>query len=290
MEESMVAIRIRDRMVEDLTLRGLSPNTIESYVMQAQMFCDYYGKSPLKLGEEEVRAYLLRRLERVSASTAKVSLAGLKFLYRVTLKRPEVVANIPFPKGPQRLPEILTGSEVASWLDLVTPLKHRMIGTLMYAMGLRITEARTLRAEHIDSGLGVLHVRQGKGRRDRDLPLHPKLLDKLREYWRIARPPRRGYLFPGDEGHPISPEACNRALKRAARKAGIRKRVSAHTLRHCYATHTLQLGANPVTIQKLLGHASIVTTLRYLRMVPEHLARVKNPFELLGTQEADILR
>lgn len=289
----MEPIRIRQRMTEDLRLRGRSPHTIASYVTQARLFCEHYGKSPLQLGEEEVRAYLLHRLDRqhVSTSTNVVCLASLKFLYGVTLKRPQVAAAIPFPKRAQRLPEVLSGSEVARWLECTTPLGQRMAGTLMYGLGLRVTEARTLRAEHIDSRLGVLHVREGKGGRDRALPLHPKLLERLREYWRIVKPAGSGFLFPGrDRSRPITSKACHVALKRGARKAGIRKRVSAHTLRHCYATHTLQLGANPFTIQKLLGHASILTTMRYLRLVPEHMAQVKNPFELLGTREGDVLR
>lgn len=288
----MQPVLIRERMIGDLRLRGRSPHTIKAYVTQARLFCDHYGKSPLKLGEKDVRAYLLHRLDReVSTSTNTVCLASLKFLYGVTLGRPEVVARIPFPKVAQRLPEVLPGSQVVRWLECTTPLKQRMIGTLMYALGLRISEACTLRAEHIDSTLGVLHVREGKGRRDRDLPLHPKLLRQLRAYWKIARPPHRGYLFPGqDPSRPITTKACHLALKCGARKAGIRKRVSAHTLRHCYATHTLQLGTNPLCIQKLLGHASILTTMRYLRLLPEQLARVKNPFELLGTKEGEILR
>jgi integrase/recombinase XerD len=288
----MVAIRIRDRMTEDLRLRGRSPLTIRSYMTQAQLFCAHYGKSPLKLGEKEVRAYLLHRLDRdgASGSTNTVCLASLKFLYGVTLKRPEVVAEIPFPKVAQRLPEMLTGSEVRRWLECITPANQRMIASLLYGVGLRASEALGLRPEHIDSVRGVVHVRQGKGQRDRDLPLHPKLLQQLRQYWKGTRSPRGGYFFPGSKAtRPLSLEACRDALRRGARKAGIRKRVSAHTLRHCYATHTLQLGANPASIQKLLGHSSILTTMRYLRLVPEHLARVKNPFELLGTEEGDIL-
>ena len=289
----MEGIRIRDRMTEDLRLRGRSPRTIEAYVTQARLFCAHYGKSPLKLGREDVRAYLLHRLDRdgVSGSTNTVCLASLKFLYGVTLKRPEVVAEIPFPKVAQRLPEVLTGSEVMRWLECVMPERQRMAAKLMYGLGLRGGESLGLRPRDVDGGRRILHVRQGKGQRDRDLPLHPKLLRELRTYWERERPARDAYLFPGADGvRPLSLESCRDALRRGARKAGIRKHVSAHTLRHCYATHTLQLGANPVSIQRMLGHASITTTVRYLRLVPEHLAQLKNPFEVLGTDEGTILR
>jgi site-specific recombinase XerD len=280
-------------MVEDLRLLGRANRTVESYVTQVDGFCRYHGgQPPARLGRVDVRSYLAYRTGRVSASSVSLCVASLKFLYTVTLQRPEVVAGISYPKrSVHRLPVVLSGSEVQRLLDCTTPSNQHMIACLMYGVGLRVSEALALRASHIDSLRGVLHVKRGKGQRDRDLPLHDKLLEQLRTYWRQARPSREGYLFPGaDPQRSLTADACQHAIKRAAKRAGLSRRVTPHTLRHCYATHTLQLGASLVAIQKLLGHSSILTTMRYLNLAPEMLGQVKNPFELLGGAEAAILR
>ena len=284
---------LRQRMAEDLRLRGLSPITEESYLRYAQFFADHYApRSPLRLGEREVKDFLLNMIEKrgVGPSTHAVCLAGIKFLYRITLRKPEVVARIPYPKRQSRLPDVLSGTEVQRLLGCITAIHMRLVCTIMYATGLRVSEACRLRPADVDSRRRLIHVRQGKGGADRQVPMGEKLLGLLREYWRIARPEGE-YLFPGRRsGGPISSKSVYCALRQAARSARIRKRVHPHTLRHCYATHQLERGVNLRTLQVVLGHARIQTTLGYLRVMPEHVAGLKSPFDVLGTPEGDLLR
>jgi integrase/recombinase XerD len=285
---------LRDRMVEDMKLRGLAGVTQTVYLQYAQRLADHYpGRSPLALGEREIRSFLLHLVndEGIAPSTQAVCVASIRFLYRVTLRRPQVVARIPFPKRPGlTLPQVLSGSEVHRLLGCITPIRPRTMCTLIYATGLRISEAQNLLVTDIDSKRAILHVRKGKGRRDRDLPLGEKLLGVLREYWHAFRP-TRPYLFPGDvAGKPLSRVSVRLALCSAARAAGIRKRVYAHMLRHCYATHMLEMGTDIRTIQVLLGHASIGSTLRYLHVARERLATIKSPLDVLGTPEGEVLR
>jgi len=283
---------LRDRMADDLRLRGLAPITQTSYLRYAQRFVDHYGRSPLKLGEREIRDFLLYmvRDQGVAPSTHVVCVASLKFLYGVTLKRPQVVESIPYPKRPLPLPVVLSGSEVQRLLERIESILHRTICTLMYATGLRVTEACTLRPADIDSCRGLLRVRQGKGRKDREVPVGEKLLGVLRDYWRIARP-APPFVFPSEvQGKPISRVAVHTAMRKAARAAGIRKPVSPHTLRHCYATHLLEMGVDLRVIQVLLGHTRVETTMRYLHVARERLMTIKSPFDVLGTPEAEVLR
>lgn len=284
---------LRERMAEDMKLRGLAPITMASYLRYAQRLADHYpGRSPLKLGEREVRDFLLHLVDEkgISPSTHAVCLAGIKFFYEVTLKRPEVVARIPYPKRASQLPEVLSGSEVERLLACITSIRIRLICTTLYAVGLRVSEACRLRPCDIDARRGFIHVRLGKGRRDRQVPMGVKLLGLLREYWHIAQP-EGPYLFPGDvAGKPITEKAVWLALQQAARSARITKRISPHTLRHSYATHQLERGVNLRTIQAVLGHAQIETTLRYTRVVPEHLAGLRSPLDVLGTPEGEVLR
>ena len=284
---------LRERMAEDLRLHRFAPVTVTSYLRHAQRFADYYpGRSPLKLGAEEVRGFLVHLVdeEHISASTHVVCLASLKFLYGVTLKRPEVVASIRYPKRAALLPMVLSGSEVQRLLGCITSIRHRLLCTLLYATGVRVSEGCRLELKDIDSRRGLIHVRQGKGRRDRQLPLGRKLLEQLREYWRIVRP-QGTYLFPGESPErPITREAVHRALRSAAQAARLKKHVSPHTLRHSFATHLLELGVDLRSIQTLLGHSSIETTMRYTRVCPERLATMKSPFDVLGTAEGNVLR
>jgi site-specific recombinase XerD len=271
----------------------LAPITVASYLRYAQRFAEHNApRSPLRLGEREVKDFLMHMIEekRVSPSTHVVCLAGIKFLYQVTLKKPEVVARIPYPKRPAPIPDVLSGSEVERLLGCVTSIRMRLICTTMYATGLRIAEACRLRVGDIDARRRLIHVRRGKGGRDRQAPMGEKLLGLLREYWRITRPAGE-YLFPGRvAGSPISEKAVWLALRAAARAARIRKRVSPHTLRHSYATHQLERGVNLRTLQVVLGHARVETTLRYLRVLPEHVAGLKSPLDVLGTPEGAVLR
>lgn len=284
---------LRERMAGDLKLRGLAPITVASYLRYAQRFAEHYApRSPVRLGEREVKDFLLHMIEEkgVSPSTHVVCLAGIKFLYQVTLGRPEVVKGIPYPKRPVPIPDVLSGSEVQRLLGCITSIRMRLVATTMYATGLRVAEACRLRPADIDARRRLIHVHLGKGGRDRQVPMGEKLVGLLREYWRITRP-QGEYLFPGDTlGRPISEKSVWLALQGAARAARIRKHVSPHTLRHSYATHQLERGVNLRTLQAVLGHARLETTLRYLRVLPEHVGGLKSPLDVLGTPEGELLR
>jgi integrase/recombinase XerD len=284
---------LRDRMVEDLTLRGMSPLTMAVYLRYAQLFVNHHGGvSPLRLGENAVRAFLLHRVKEdgVSPSTQRLCVASLKFLYGVTLKRPQVTARIPYPKVPITLPDVLTGSEVQRLLGCITSIRCRLVCTLAYGAGLRISEACGLKVGDVDGRRGVIQVRGGKGARDRQVTLAHKLLLLLREYWKITRP-EGAYLFPGDAaGKPITRAAVSHAIRAAAKAARIKKHVTPHTLRHSFATHLMEMGVHLRAIQVLLGHSRIETTLRYARVSGDYLGRLRMPFDVLGTPEGEILR
>jgi len=284
---------LRDKMAADLKLKGFAPVTQRAYLRWAQRFADYYaGRSPLKLGEREVRDFVMHWVEKegIGPSSQVICVASMKFLYTVTLRQPDVVARIPFPKVPDRLPQVLSGSEVQKLLACITSIRHRVLCTLIYATGLRVSEACNLKPGDIDTRRGLVHVRQGKGNRDRQVPIGEKLLRLLREYWRLTKP-EGPYLFPGHvAGQPLSRVAVHRAMREAARAARLRKRASPHTLRHSFATHLLELGVNLRSIQIRLGHRDIETTLRYLRVVPERDGAFKSPFDVLGTPAGEVLR
>jgi len=272
-------------MIEDLRLRGCAPSTCRSYLGYVRAFAAYHRRSPEQLGEPEIREFLLdSERKKASASTRIVCACALKFLYRVTLDRPELAERIPRPRRvAQRLPDVLTGTEVERILGSIESLKHRAIVMTAYGAGLRVSEVCALRVEDIDSQRMVIHVRQGKGKRDRFVMLPERVLHALREYWRKERP-KRPFLFPGDlPGRCISISAVQKGLTRAAKKAGLTKRVSPHVLRHSFATHLLELGTDLRVIQTLLGHGSISTTLRYTRVSGVHLRKTPSPLDVLGT-------
>lgn len=279
--------KLREKMTEDLRLRGCAPSTCESYLSCVRAFAAYHRRSPEKLGEPEIRAFLLH-LERKksSASTLNVYACALKFLYRVTLGRAELAEKIPHPRRvAQRLPDVLTGTEVERILGSIESLKHRAIVMTAYGAGLRVSEVCALRVEDIDSQRMVIHVRQGKGKRDRFVMLPERVLRALREYWRKERP-NRPFLFPSElPGRCISISAVQKGLTRAAKKAGLTKRVTPHVLRHSFATHLLELGTDLRVIQILLGHRSISTTLRYTRVSGGHLRKTPSPLDVLGTRK-----
>jgi site-specific recombinase XerD len=240
------------------------------------------------MGEPEVRQYLLHLVleKKVGAATQKMHVAGIRFLYAETLGRPEVVANIPWPKVRQKLPDILSGTEVDRLLGSLDSIKYRAIVMTTYGTGLRISEVCTLHIEDIDSRRMLLHVRNGKGGRDRYVTLPKQVLFTLRHYWAAERP-KRPALFPGQQPDAcISASAVRSNLHEAARKAGLTKRVTPHVLRHTFATHLLELGTDLRVIQMLLGHASIRTTVRYTRVTDKHVARTTSPIDVLGTPKA----
>jgi integrase/recombinase XerD len=280
--------RIRERMEADMELKGFARTTRKDYLMRARHFVAFYRRSPEHLGQEEVRNYLLHLVKEhgVRVTTVRMYVAALKFLYVVTLKRPEVVAAIPWPRVSRTLPDILSGEEVERLMSVVRSLKHRAIFMAAYGAGLRISEACTLEVGDIDSKRMIIHVRQGKRDKDRYVMLSPKLLETLRLYWRRSRP-RGRYLFPGIfPTAPITPSAVQLVLRKAVAAAGLTKRVTCHSLRHGFATHLLEAGEDIRTIQKLLGHSSIQTTSRYTAVSKAHIARTRSPLDMLGTPAA----
>lgn len=225
---------LKERMKADLELRCYSKSTQDEYLRYAERFAGHYMRSPAEMGESQVREYLLhvKRDEKVGPATLKGNVAALKFFYTHPLRRPEEVARIPWPKVPRPLPDILSGSEVGCLLTSIHSFHHRVITMTAYGSGLRIGEACSLKPEDIDSKRMLIHIRDGKRRRDRYVMLPERVLKWLREYWRMARP-RSPWLFPGrDPEHHISKSAVAEAMRKAARDVGITKRVTPHILRH----------------------------------------------------------
>jgi site-specific recombinase XerD len=277
--------KLRDQMIEDLQLRNYAPGTCKQYVDCARTFVVYHRKPPQKMGELEVRQFLMHLVEskKASPATRKMYVAGIKFLYEVTLRRPDVVAGIPWPKVAHGMPEILSGTEVVSLLDAIESLKHRAVVMTAYGSGLRVSEVCALQVEDIDSSRMTIRVRHGKGDRARYVPLPERVLFLLRRYWAAERP-KKPWLFGGEQrGCPVSAASVRYHLTAAVRKAELTKRVTPHVLRHSFATHLLELGTDVRVIQMLLGHGSIRTTMRYTRMTSRLLAKTKSPADVLGT-------
>ena len=254
---------LRQRMIEDLQIRNRSPLTIETYVRHVARFAEYFDRSPELLGPEEVRQYQLHLLaEKASWSAFNQCVSGLRFLYRVTLGRPEEVPRLAFGRRPKRLPVVLSPAEVMEWFACVRSRMIRMVLTTIYATGLRINEALHLTVDDIDSRQMMILVARGKGNKQRWVPLSQPLLTELRRWWCEHRNPK--WLFPGKTpDRPMNASAVQKACQVAAVQAGLKPGISPHTLRHTFATELLEAGVNLLTIQKLLGHASLTTTLLY---------------------------
>lgn len=273
---------LRQRMLEDLQIRHYSPTTIRLYLHSVAEFARHFGKSPAQLGPEHVRRYQLFLIKdkQVSQSTYIQMVCALRFLYTYTLDRKIAIERIPFPRRERKLPLILSREEVKALLEAPRRLRHRTMLALLYGCGLRVSEVTQLKANDIDASRGVLWVRQGKGRRDRQALLPPKLLELLRTYWRTERP--ANWLFPtADRTRPISPKAVFLACRSAAQFAGISKSVHPHSLRHAFATHLLEAGTNLRTIQILLGHANLETTARYLQVADIAVRATASPLDSL---------
>jgi integrase/recombinase XerD len=274
---------LRRRMTEDMQVRNLSPHTQDSYVQQVSLFARHFSKSPEVLGPEQIRSYqlYLTNEKKLAPSSILIAIAALRFLYKVTLHKDWSLEEIiPTPKKPQKLPIVLSPGEVLQFLSCVESVKHRTILTACYAAGLRISEAIRLKVADIDSQRMVIRVEQGKGQKDRYVMLSPKLLQILRNWWPVTRP--KQWLFPGDQigGH-ISKAAVQHACQKAQQRCGIVKPITPHSLRHCFATHLLESGTDLRTIQLLLGHRSLATTSRYLRVATSKVCSTTSPLDLL---------
>ena len=274
---------LRQRMVEDMQIRHLSPSTQRSYVEHVARFARHFGQSPALLGPDAIRAYqiYLTNEKQLAPTSLVVTVAALRFLYTVTLQKTWAVkATIPAPKRPQILPVVLSPAEVAQFLACVSAPKHRTILTTCYAAGLRISEAVRLAVSAVDSQRMVLRIEQGKGQKDRYVMLSPTLLAVLRDWWRVSR--SRPWLFPGDRpGCPITTHSVNKACQLAQRRCGIPKPITPHSLRHAFAVHLLEAGTDLRTIQLLLGHRSLATTARYLRLATTKVCATVSPLDVL---------
>jgi integrase/recombinase XerD len=274
---------LRRRMIEDMQIRNLTPNTQRVYISQVFRFACHFRKSPEHLGPAEIRSYLLHLVQDIhlAASSVIVTVSALRFFYTVTLKRTWVVEDaIPTGRQAKKLPVVLSKDEVARFLGAVDNLKHRVILTVCYATGLRIFEAVRLTSGAIDSKRMVIRVEQGKGRKDRYVMLPPKLLAMLRDYWQRTHPGE--WLFPGRRpGQPVSPLSLDRTCREVREQCGIGKPVSPHALRHAFAVHLLEAGTDLRTIQLLLGHRNLSTTARYLMIATTKVCATASPLETL---------
>jgi site-specific recombinase XerD len=273
---------LRQRFINDMQLRGLAPTTQRSYLHYASEFANFYHTSPDKLDLEAVRQYELYLLheKKLSPESINTFVSAVQFLFLTTLEMPWGKESFPRVRRPDKLPVVLSPEEVGQFFEHVGCLKNRAALMLCYGAGLRISEAVAVRVADIDSKRGLIRVVQGKGAKDRYVMLSPRLLAVLRAYWRAARP--KDYLFPTwREGHHMTSAALSLACRNAAANSGIGKRITAHTLRHSFATHLLENGTDTRVIQVLLGHSRIETTARYTRVGAQVVAGTPSPLDAL---------
>jgi len=269
-------------MIEDMTIRNLSPATQQSYIYAVAKFSRHFSRSPDRLGLEEVRAYQLHLIaQQRSWSHINQTVCALRFFYGVTLGRSDATEQIVAAREPQRLPVVLSGEEITRFLEAVPGLRNRVALTTAYGAGLRVGEVVRLTAAAIDSSRMLIRIEHGKGGKDRYVMLSPQLLQVLRTYYRLARPGR--WLFPGhDPAEPVSIATLQDACRQAARQANLDKPVTVHTLRHSFATHLLEAGTDIRIIQVLLGHARLSTTARYTQVATHLIADTASPLDHLS--------
>ncbi len=280
--------RLRQMMLDELERRNYTQNTKRAYLHAVADFARHFRCSPEQLGLDHIRDYQVHlfRNRRLKANRVTVHLAALRFVFVAVLKRHWPVADTPYPKKPDTLPVVLSQEEMTRLIEAaLTPL-HRLILMTLYATGLRRTELTRLKIADVDSGRMVIHVRGGKGRKDRDVMLSPRLLEALRQYWHGLKRKPKVWLFPGGRWHndvdrPITDKVVWHACEQAARRAGIEKQIHPHTLRHSFATHLLEAGADVRTIQVLLGHSSLKATTVYLHVSRRHLQATASPLDAL---------
>ena len=278
---------LRQRLIDDMTIRRLSPKTKQHYIRHVKNFADFVGRSPDKATAEDVRRYQLRLATiGTTVPTVNISATALRFFFKVTLKRTDLAAEVVSAREPRRLPVVLSPEEVGRLLASSANIKHKAALSLAYATGLRASEVISLKLTDIDRDRMIIRVEQGKGRKDRYVMLSPHLLELLREWWRIAR--KKGWmhqgqrwLFPGYRGQHMSARQLHRIVRLAAARGGITKRVGVHTLRHSFATHLLEQKTDIRVIQVLLGHKKLDTTALYTRVAIKAIGKVTSPLDLL---------
>jgi integrase/recombinase XerD len=270
---------LRRRMIEDMTIRKFAPKTQHDYVQRVKNLAAFLGRSPDTASFEDVRRYQLHLVASgVGIATLNQTVSTLRFFFRVTLKRHDILEHTHFIREPRKLPVVLSPEEVARLLDAAPGLKYKAALSVAYGAGLRAAEVISLKLSDIDSKRMLIRVEQGKGRKDRYVMLSPHLLNLLRVWWKAARP--QGWLFPGrDPAQPMTTRQLNRGCHTAAQMAEINKRVSLHTLRHSFATHLLEQNIDVRVIQVLLGHAKLDTTALYTRVATKTISEVMSPLE-----------
>lgn len=273
---------LRRRMIRDMTVRGFSPRTHRSYLSAVGDLARHYRRSPEQISAEEVRAYLAHMIttRKLSWSTRNIAASAFRFLYHVTLARDVVDFDVPTAKPAQRLPEILSRDEVGRLIAAPPNPKHRLLLATIYSAGLRVSEAVRLKVSDVDRGRMTLRVEQGKGRKDRVVPLSRRLLRQMETYWQTH--PRHAWLFANRQGtRPIHVTVAQKVFMHAKLRTGIGKRGGIHSLRHAFATHLIESGADVPTVQRLLGHRSVSTTMRYFHLSQSRLATIRSPLDLL---------
>jgi len=279
---------LRRRMIEDMTIRKLAPKTQHDYVQRIKNFAAFLGRSPDTATFEDVRRYQLHlAASGVGVPTLNQTVSTLRFFFRVTLRRHEIVEHTHVIHEPRKLPVVLSVEEVARLLDAAPGLKYKAALSVAYGAGLRAAEVVSLKVVDIDSTRMIIRVERGKGGKDRNVMLSPYLLDLLRAWWKAARP--QGWLFPGrDPAQPMTTRQLNRACHAAAQMAEINKRVSMHTLRHSFATHLLEQNTDVRVIQVLLGHAKLDTTALYTRVATKTISEVMSPLDHIALKLKEI--
>lgn len=273
---------LRQKMVRDMQLRRFSPKTHEAYLGAVEGLAKHYHRSPDQINENEVLDYLLYLLNdrKLAWGTCDQKASGLEFFYRTTLGQTAAQFHLPRRRHAQRLPEVLSAEELDRLFRALRHPMYVMIFKAAYAGGLRLSEVRCLKVTDIDSRRMMIRVEQGKGNKDRYTVLSEKLLEELRAYWRMFRP--KTWLFPGRRNEPIGETSIQKAFVEAKRKAGIKKHGGIHMLRHSFGTHLLEAGVDVRTIQTLLGHNHIQTTMRYMQVSQKRLSRTPSPLDLLA--------
>lgn len=286
---------LREKMKQEMTLRGFSPATQKQYMRSVIKLHEYYQRSPAQLSEQEIKSFLsfVIASNAYSASTYNVMIHGLKFFYEVVLNKKMVAMSLPRQREPQKLPDILSTDEVARIINATLNIKHRTILILTYGAGLRASEVASLRVGDIDRERAMMHIRQGKGNKDRYVILSPCMLSALRSYWKQCRSaenistpsgdePKNTLIFLGRSNKALSASSVGAIYQHSKHLAGIKKAGGVHALRHAFATHALESGADLYTIKQLLGHSSITSTVRYLRMTDKTLQIISSPMDRLN--------
>ena len=292
MSETNIVSPLRQRMIEDMAARKLNPHTQRGHISSCKRFAAWLKRSPDTATPDEVRQFQLHLIESgMSICNRNRIMTGVRFLFRVTLRRHDLAAEVWHIKEPQKLPPVLSPEEVKRVLTMATSLKARAMLTLAYGCGLRASEVVRLRAGDIDSEQMIIRIVQSKGRKDRHVMLPAEVLELLRQWWKARPPaynagiaPEHRWLFPGRSNHrPLTTRQFSRLFKEAAKAAGLRKTVSLHSLRHSFATHLLERGTDIRLIQALLGHDKLETTARYSRVATGMIAKIESPLEGLST-------